>query len=107
MNVYEIETLVRAADQLRNYERNSKGDNVHEKILDLVAAELGKVETAEELRSLQVSNDIKQANLNLIADAAIEVVEWLEAGGVSFQAREKLKSLAVGLRQEEPAAASC
>lgn len=107
MNVYEIETLVRAADQLRNCERDSKGDKVHNKLLDRVAAELDKVETAEELAALQHSNNIKQANLNLLAEAAIEVVEWLEAGGVSFQAREKLKSLAIGLRQEEPDAATC
>lgn len=102
MNVYEIEALVRAADQLRNYSSGTKGDKVHDQILDRVASELGKVETADEVATLQKSSDIKQANLNLLAGKVIEAInDWGSNKPVSIHFK-RLKALAESLIQEEP-----
>ncbi|MNF72873.1 hypothetical protein D3C76_1327910 [compost metagenome] len=105
MNVYELEALVRAADSLRNYNCNTKGDKVHEQLLDRVAAELAKVETADGVRALQVSNDIKQANLNLLAGKVIEFIEARMEGSARGFSMGELKDLAASLIQEEPATA--
>lgn len=96
MNVYEIETLVRSADQLRNYSVGTNGDKVHDLLLERVIAELGKVETAEEVRALQVSNDIKQANLNLLAG---KVLGFVNSGEGNLK---DLEELAKNLIQEDP-----
>lgn len=109
MNVFEIEALVRSAEHLRNYERDSKGDKVHDQILDRVAEELSKVETADEVAKLQHSSNIKQANLNQLAGKALAVTEALKASIITSypvaldKAREELEALAKNLIQEEPA----
>ncbi|MNZ75901.1 hypothetical protein D3C78_943920 [compost metagenome] len=105
MNVYELEALVRAADSLRNYNCNTKGDRVHEKLLDRVSSELDKIETGDEVRALQVSNDIKQANLNLLAGKVIELIEARMEGSTRGFSMGELKDLAASLIQEEPATA--
>lgn len=108
MNVYEIEALVRSADQLRNYEKDSKGDKVHELLLDRVSAELGKVKTSDEVAALQASSNIKQANLNLLAGKSLEVSELMRSAVLSSYPNsltaslKELETLAKNLIQEEP-----
>lgn len=115
MNVYEIEALIRAAESLRNYMSDTKVDQVHNQLLDRVSAELGKVETADEVVALQRSSNIKQANLNLLAGKALALVKSLETPVFSvfavrtadFQrALEELETLAKNLIQEEPASSA-
>lgn len=112
MNVYEIEALVRAADQLRNYSAGTKGDKVHDQILDRVAAELGQVETSDEVAKLQHSSNIKRENLNLLAGKTLTVIEAVKGSTFAVQpanlakALKELEALAQNLIQEEPAAST-
>lgn len=107
MNVYELEALVRAAEQLRNYPNGSKGEQVHNQLLDRVSAELGKVETSDEVAKLQHSSNIKQAKLNLLSGKALALTEALKVSVITSypvaldKAREELEELAKNLIQEE------
>lgn len=103
MNVYEIEALVRSADQLRNYERDSAGDKLHTLILERVTTELSKVETSDEVAALQASSNIKQANLNLLAGKVTEFFAALNSlEGATKEEGESLEDLAKSLIQPEP-----
>lgn len=102
MNVSELEALVRSADLLRNYPSESKGDQVHSLLLDRVSAELGKVETSEELSAALKSSEIKQANINLLAGKILDFEKAFMNGESWGDSIKSLAQLAESLRQEEP-----
>lgn len=108
MNVYEIEALVRSADQLRNYERDSAGDKLHTLLLERVTSELTKVETSDEVAALQASSNIKQANLNILAGKVVALVASMNGAIISAGPENlygticELKTLAENMIQPEP-----
>ena len=93
MNVTDIKELAFAAQALG---LNQSETGV--KIMKLINQRIEAMSCGEEIRALQVSSDIKQANLNLLAN---EVLEFFSGGFRSHNATLDLISLAKSLIQEE------
>lgn len=102
MNFEKINDLSHIAARLSGL--TADGNKAVNKIVELISKELDAVEPdaqAEEIKALIASNDIKQANLNLLADLAIKLyVGFVGAGQVSRIGLEEMHNLAVGVRQE-------
>lgn len=100
-----IEGLARAAQNLAPMIGYNKGHATAEKLCDRIEEELAVSSPAEELKALQASNLIKQANINKLADVVINTVGTLRLvkdERVVNAWLEELENLAISLKQEEP-----
>lgn len=96
--VHVIEGLARAACHLQGTDASKK---LQKRIVDI----MDKDYESEEIQALQASNQIKQANINLLADLAIKTAETLRLvkdDRVVNTWLEELENLAKSLKQEDP-----
>lgn len=96
--VHVIEGLARAACHLQGTDASKK---LQKRIVDT----LDQADDSEELKALQASNLIKQANINLLADSIYALAVSLEFTSVEAKSAvllNELTELARSLKQEEP-----
>lgn len=99
MNLQKINDLTNIAQALRNL--GSADCGTIDRVVELIGKELDAAEPnaqAEEIQALQASNNIKQANLNLLARKVLVVAE--NGRIISDEGREMV-AMANGLIQEE------
>lgn len=95
-----IEGLARAASAV-------SGTTTADKLLERIDSELCATSDAEEIKALQASNLIKQANINKLADVAIKTAGTLrhvKDERVVNAWIEELENIAKSLKQEGPEA---
>lgn len=101
-----IEGLARAATELMGaMTSSSKPCLVGEKLLDRLEEELSGASHTEEIQALEASNQIKQANINLLADSIYALAVSLEFTSVEAKSAvllNELTELARSLKQEDP-----
>lgn len=101
-----IEGLARAAaDLMGSVTSSDKPYIVGNKLLDKIEDELSETADAEEIQALEASNQIKQANINLLADSIHALAVSLEFTSVEVKSAvllHELTKLARSLKQEAP-----
>lgn len=103
MNVEKINELTNIAQALRNLDGADHG--TLNRVVELIGKELDAAEPnaqAEDLKALQASNNIKQANLNLLASKVLDLFGTIDSTrGATQEQIHDLQMLARGLYQEE------